>query len=70
MYVVYVNHPTNKAIVHKDTCGKYRSKRRKRTHNGYWDEDFDSLEDSVKFARETRKKWIDTCAFCIEEPLE
>lgn len=31
MYVVYVNHPTNKAIVHDTECGKYTNRRRDRT---------------------------------------
>ena len=69
MYVVYVNHPNNKAIIHKDICGKFRGKRRERTHNGYWQKDFETLEAAIKFAKNTGKATVDTCAFCIEEPL-
>ncbi len=45
MYVVYVNHPNNKAIVHDTDCGKYTNRRRDRTHNGYWS-DFERFEEA------------------------
>lgn len=70
MYTVYVNHPNNKAIIHNENCGKFRGKRRKRTHNGYWKEGFTTLGSAIKLARDTRKSTVDTCAFCIEEPLD
>jgi hypothetical protein len=70
MFVVYVNHPTNKAIIHKEICGKYRSKRRKRTSNGYWQEGFNTFQEAVKFAKGAKKKLVDTCAFCFDESLE
>lgn len=65
MYVVYVNHPTNKAIVHDTDCGKYTNRRRDRTHNGYWSETFESFEESWNYAKSTGKKTVDTCAFFI-----
>lgn len=68
-YVVYVNHPTNKAIIHAITCGKYTKRRRDKTLNGYWsiveEEPFAGIEEARKYAERTNKKNIDTCAFCI-----
>ena len=29
-WVVYVNHPNNKAIVHSDSCHRYRNRRREK----------------------------------------
>ena len=65
-YVVYVNHPTNKAIVHDTDCGKYTKRRRDRTINGYWSEIFKNFEEAMNYAKRTGKKNIDTCAFCIK----
>jgi hypothetical protein len=65
MYVVYVNHPNNKAIVHDTDCGKYTNRRRDRTHNGYWSETFKSFEEAWNYAKSTGKRTVDTCAFCI-----
>nr|QNO55459.1 hypothetical protein DEIOECNE_00009 [Methanosarcinales archaeon ANME-1 ERB7] len=45
MYVVYVNHPNIKAIVHDTDCGKYTNRRRDRTHNRYWS-DFEPFEEA------------------------
>ena len=68
-YVVYVNHPTNKAITHATTCGKFTERRRDKTLNGYWSivesQPFKSIEEAQKYAERTGKKNIDTCAFCI-----
>lgn len=63
-YVVYVNHPTNKAIVHSTLCGKYTNRRRDKTINGYWPETFKNFKDAMSYAKATSKKHIDTCAFC------
>ncbi len=63
-FVVYVNHPNNKAIIHSTDCGKYLSRKRNKTHNGYWTEPLASLEIAVNYAKSTGKKIIDTCAFC------
>lgn len=69
-YVVYVNHPTNKAIVHATSCGKFTKRRRDKTLNGYWSiverSPFKTIEEARDFANKTGKKNIDTCAFCIK----
>ena len=69
-YVVYVNHPTNKAIVHATSCGKFTKRRRDKTLNGYWSiverSPFKTIEEARDFANKTGKKSIDTCAFCIK----
>lgn len=66
-YVVYVNHPNNKAIVHDETCSKYTNRRRNQTHNGFWTEPFESFEEAMKFAKTTGKRRTDTCALCIRD---
>jgi len=66
MYVIYVNHPNNKAIVHDTDCGKYTGRRRDKTINGYWSETFETLEEALNYASRTGKANIDTCAFCIK----
>jgi len=69
-YVVYVNHPTNKAIIHTTICGKFTSRRRDKTFNGYWSitehEPFKAIKDAQEYAKKKGKKNIDTCAFCIK----
>jgi len=65
MYVVYVNHPSNKAIIHLDTCRWYVNRRRDETHNGYWRGPFVRMADAQDFVQSTRKKRVDTCSFCI-----
>ena len=54
-YVVYVNHPTDKAFVHE--AEYWRSVRRQadRTANGYWADEFGAQEAALAFARSTGK---------------
>ena len=63
-YVVYVNHPTNKAMVHKSTCGRFVNRKRDRTTNGFWKMYFDSFNSAMGFAHNTNKKNVDSCAIC------
>lgn len=63
-YVVYVNHPNNKAMVHHTGCGKYTSRRRDRTMNGYWSRTYDTRPEAQRYARDTGKANLGTCAFC------
>jgi hypothetical protein len=63
-YVVYVNHPNNKAIIHNEGCHKYRNRRRNETHNGYWKRSFNNFKEATEFAQSTQKGTIDYCAFC------
>lgn len=69
-YVVYVNHPTNKAIIHSTTCGRFVKRRRDKTFNGYWSiverEPFETIKGAPNYAERTGKRNIDTCAFCIK----
>ena len=57
--VVYVNHPNNKAIVHSESCYKYRKRRREKTRNGYWKGKFSDLDEASAFAYSTQKKQTD-----------
>jgi len=63
-YVVYVNHPNNKAIVHSTSCTWYMKRKRDVTHNGYWTEPIDDFDMAKTFAKNTGKARIDTCAYC------
>lgn len=65
-FVVYVNYPNNKAIVHDTSCGKYTARKRNRSHNGYWTEPFSDFEGAWQYAVTTEKKIVDTCSFCCE----
>lgn len=69
-YVVYVNHPNNKAVIHSTICGKFTNRRRDNTLNGYWSiketKPFETIEEAQSYAEKTNKKKIDTCAFCIK----
>lgn len=65
-YVVYVNKPNNKAIVHSVECGKYTSRKRNESHNGFWTQPFPNFDDAWRYAKNTEKKIVDTCSFCCE----
>ena len=67
-YVVYVNDPNNKAIVHNTACGKYKLRKRDKSHNGYWTKPLSDFANAWKYAQSTGKKTIDTCSFCCEPP--
>jgi hypothetical protein len=63
-HVVYVNHPNNKGMVHNTSCGKYESRLRDRTMNGYWSQTFTTLPEAQQYATSTGKRNVGTCAFC------
>ena len=63
-FVVYVNHPTSKARVHRASCQKYLSRKADRTLNGYWKTSFPDFESARKYAQSTGKKNVDSCGFC------
>ena len=63
-YVVYVNHPNNKAIVHSTLCGKYTNRRRDKTINGYWSDVFENFKNAMSYAKAIGKKNVDTCSLC------
>lgn len=66
MYVVYVNHPKNMAMIHQETCHIFQNRARDETINGYWRIGFNTIEEAESFAQSTGKAHIDTCAKCIE----
>jgi hypothetical protein len=69
-YVVYVNHPSNRAMIHSTICGRLIMRRRDKTFNGYWsiieEKPFNTIEEARNYAKKTGKRNIDTCAFCIK----
>lgn len=69
-FIVYVNHPTNKAIIHNVDCHKYKNRKRDKTINGYWSDMFMDFESAKKFAVSRGKKNVDTCAFCMTESID
>ncbi len=66
-YVVYVNYPNNKAIVHSTDCNRYINRKRNRTVSGYWSEPFENRRDALNYAKETKRAKKDTCSFCIRD---
>lgn len=66
-YVVYVNHPTNRATIHTIYCGKYQNRKSNMTPNGFWSKEFANPEDAEKFAYRTGKKTIHVCVVCMPE---
>jgi hypothetical protein len=67
LYVVYVNHPNNKAIIHRAECSRYTHRRRDETINGYWRGPFENFSEAQNFAKKTGKTRVDTCAFCFPQ---
>lgn len=63
-YVVYANHPTDKAFVHEADC--WRSVKRKATctENGYWADGFGTREQALAFARGTGKRNVRAAKCC------
>lgn len=67
-YVVYVNHPNNKAVVHSTSCGKYINRRRDKTVNGFWSETFETLEEALDYERKTGKRELTLMLFVLSSP--
>jgi hypothetical protein len=63
--IVYVNHPTSKARVHRLTCQNYWKRKGDSTPNGYWAGPFEDLEKALNFAKNTGKLNISKCRECI-----
>jgi hypothetical protein len=61
-FVLYVNHPNNKATIHATICGKFVSRRRDKTLNGYWStvehEPFKALRDAEEYAKKRERKTL------------
>ncbi len=66
-YAVYVNFPNNKAIIHSEDCPIFRNRRSDETPNGYWRWGFNDIESALDFARQTGRKTIRPCAFCLRD---
>ena len=66
MYVVYVNHPTNRATVHHIECCYYVHRKADRTRNGYWSPTCGTLQEAMIYAHGTGKATVRTCKVCIE----
>jgi len=62
-YVVYVNHPTSKARIHKVICPEYIY-RKPDTRNGYWSRVFSTYQEAFNFAIGTGKKNVNSCLKC------
>ena len=67
-FYVYVNDPTNKAIVHEGRCGHCNSGQgvtgRSATHNGRWLGPFDTQTMALEAAHATGRRVVDVCARC------
>ena len=63
-YVVYINHPNNKAIIHSINSTWFIKRKRDSTHNEHWSEPIDDFETAKAFKKNTGKAMVDTCAYC------
>lgn len=57
MFVVYVNTPNNKALVHDARCAFYR-KNKGITLNGFWSDELTTLDGAMAYARLTGKALV------------
>jgi hypothetical protein len=63
-YYLYVNHPTDRARVHKDGCSREEQHGGKHRYNqGYW-KVFDMREDAFAEMARSGKKDQRGCSFC------
>lgn len=73
-YVVYVDHPADKAVVHSVDCVRFVGRKRDRALDGYWSvverEPFETLDEAISYARRTGMKDVDTCVLCISRLKE
>ena len=66
-YWVYENDPTNKAMVHEESCGfcNYgEGVRRSGLDNGRWHGPLATIEDAFTRARGTGRRDVRGCAIC------
>lgn len=65
-YVVYVNHPNNKALIHSATCGFYIHRKAENLRTGYW-KAFETRKDAETFANKTGKQKVRPCKTCCKK---
>jgi hypothetical protein len=65
-FVVYVNNPTSKAMVHKTACIRYIIRKNDVTQYGFWTTPFKTFKDAQDYAKGTGKKRVDTCSYCMK----
>lgn len=64
MYVVYVNTPNNKALVHSDRCANYIKRVADRTAAGYWSSPFATREAALAYGKSLGKKRVANAMGC------
>ncbi len=65
---VYEDDPTDKAIIHKSTCGHCndgRGRKASRLSDNRWHGPFASLQEAIDMALGTRRKTVRTCGACL-----
>jgi hypothetical protein len=66
-FVVYVNHSTSKARVHRADCRFYRDRLGDVTPNGFWKVGFATFEEAMTYAEGTGKRHLRPCSICVPE---
>ena len=66
MYVVYVNKPNNKALVHAEACGHYLARVSDNTVNGYWSGPYPTLDAGLAFAKSTGRSRVESAKGCCD----
>jgi len=64
-YVVYVNHPTSTATVHRPDCRYYGRRVANRTRNGHWQTGFASVDETMAYAHSAAKRRVRSCRPCL-----
>jgi hypothetical protein len=65
VFVVYVNHPNHKALVHRSDCGHYLDRKADHLPTGFWSRLFTEQASVRDFALMTRKRRVDDARCCL-----
>lgn len=64
MFVVYVNHPNNKAFIHRADCDYYLRRKANRP-TGSWSSLYSDHSEAHAFALATRKRHVHDASCCL-----
>ena len=67
MYVVYVNHPNDKALVHSASCSRFTNRKADILATGYWSSAFDTNEAALSYAHATGKTRAERAKRCCDK---
>ena len=62
---MYVNHPNEKALIHRANCRHYLFRKADHLPTGYWSPVFPERESAEEFARATHKRHVGAARCCL-----